>query len=204
MKEKFSKIIIFLDRAHGKDVPGKRSPDGKHIEWEWSEMICKELAIVLRAMGFEVVEVNTSDIEIGLSKRRSFINEYKTTKTKVMLSMHNNAAGMGDKWMNARGLELWTMPGRDGADDLAQIIFDKAKIWFPDVKHRYGADRIGERDKEGNLAMVSSNKYLGVLVEWLFQDNKDDVAILTDKASNKKFVDMIADALEEFAKKNYK
>lgn len=199
-----SSFIIFLDRAHGKDVPGKRSPDGKHIEWEWSERICKELAIVLRAVGFEVVETNPSDVEIGLSKRRSLIDGYKTSKTKIMLSMHNNAAGMGDKWMSARGLELWTRPGRDGADDLAQIIFDKAKIWFPDVRHRYGADRIGERDKEGNLAMVSSNKYLGVLVEWLFQDNKEDVAILLDEASNKRFIDMIVDAVEEFAEKNSK
>ena len=199
-----SSFIIFLDRAHGKDVPGKRSPDGKHIEWEWSERICKELAIVLRAVGFEVVETNPSDVEIGLSKRRSLIDRYKTSKTKIMLSMHNNAAGMGDKWMSARGLELWTRPGRDGADDLAQIIFDKAKIWFPDVRHRYGADRIGERDKEGNLAMVSSNKYLGVLVEWLFQDNKEDVAILLDEASNKRFIDMIVDAVEEFAEKNSK
>ena len=198
MKKYIDKIIIFLDRAHGSDVAGKRSPDGTHIEWIWSSFVCNELKVILEAIGYEVKETNPTDKEIGLAARRSFVENYKTSKMKILISPHNNGAGDGTKWMNARGFEIWTRQGFDNADILAEYMFKRAKQWFPDVKHRYALDKDYQRDKEGKLYMTNSSKYFGVLLEWGFQDNKDDVAMLKNERLNKAFVDMIVDSIEDF------
>ena len=38
--------------------------------------------------------------------------------------------------------------------------------------------------------------YMGVLIEWLFQDNKDDVELLMDSEMNRRFESSIVDAIE--------
>lgn len=192
------KLIIILDPAHGEDVAGKRSPDGVHREYKWSRMICDQLDIVLSALGYEVQCTNHSTKEIGLDKRRKYAENFKTDKIKVLLSVHNNAAGDGSKWLNARGFEIWTRKGFDKADILAELIFQAAKEWFPEIKHRYANDSEYNRDKEGKLYMTNSQKYFGVLLEWGFQDNKEDVAILNNTKYNNAFVDSLVDAIEAF------
>ena len=41
------KIAVILDYAHGSDVAGKRSPDGRHLEWRWSRMVGKNIKFIL-------------------------------------------------------------------------------------------------------------------------------------------------------------
>ncbi len=195
---KKNKLIIFLDPAHGEDVAGKRSPDGKHLEYIWSREICNDMKIVLQALGYEVHLTNTTTKEIGLDRRRKFVEDFITTKKKLLISPHNNAAGDGSKWMNARGFEIWTSKGHTGADILAELMFQAAREWFPNIKHRYAVDADFQRDKEGNLAVVKSPKYDGVLLEWGFQDNVEDVKMLQNKQYNKMFVDAMVDAIEAY------
>ena len=195
------KLIIFLDPAHGIDVAGKRSPDGLHREYKWSRDICDEMGVVLKALGFQVEYTNTSDVEIGLPKRRNFVENFKTDKTKVLISIHNNAAGDGSKWLNARGFEIWTKSGIDKADELADLMFKFVKKRIPLVRHRYATEALYGKDKEGKLYMTNSSKYFGVLLEWGFQDNLEDVEILKNTRMNKAFIDAIIDAVEEFDKK---
>lgn len=192
------KTIIFLDPAHGSDVAGKRSPDNSYFEYKWSRTICNDLAIVLRALKFEVIITNTTDKEIGLAKRRSFVESYKTDKIKVLISPHSNGSGDGSEWRTARGFEIWTKKGHDKADILAHLVFKAAESWFPTVKKRYAEDADYKRDKEGELYMTNSNKYFGVLLEWGFHDNKEDVKILLNERYNKALVDCIVDAVEAF------
>ena len=192
------KLIIVLDPAHGSDVAGKRSPDGLHREYKWSREICADLKIIFEALDYEVHYTNCLDTEIGLSERRKRAEAIKTDKAKVLLSVHNNAAGDGTKWLNARGFEIWTRKGFDKADVLAELIFQAAKEWFPEIKHRYATDKDYQRDKEGNLYMTNSDKYFGILLEWGFQDNKQDFEILQNKKYNKALSDCIVDAVEAF------
>lgn len=192
------KLIIILDPAHGSDVAGKRSPDGLHREYKWSREICADLKVIFEALGYEVHSTNYLDTEIGLSERRKRAEAIETDKVKVLLSIHNNAAGDGSKWLNARGFEIWTRKGFDKADVLSELIFQAAKEWFPEIKHRYATDKDYQRDKEGNLYMTNSEKYLGLLLEWGFQDNKQDFEILQNKKYNKALSDCIVDAVEAF------
>ena len=195
---KKNKLIIFLDPAHGEDVAGKRSPDGKHLEYIWSREVCNDMKIILQALGYEVHLTNTTTKEIGLGRRVKFVEDFITDKCKVFISPHNNAAGMGDKWEKARGFEIWTSKGHTKADILAELMFQAAKEWFPTIKHRYAVDADFKRDKEGNLAVVKSKNYEGVLLEWGFQDNIEDVKLLQNKQYNKMFVDAMVDAIEAF------
>ena len=102
-------ICIVLDPAHGKEVPGKRSPDNSHREYLWSRERCRNLAIALRSLGYEVFFTNSTEYEIGLSKRQRNALSVKTDKQKFLLSLHNDAVGSGTSWNNARGWSVWTL-----------------------------------------------------------------------------------------------
>lgn len=52
----------------------------------------------------------------------------------------------------------------------------------------------GDVDKEANFTELM-NKHPAVLLEWLFQDNKEDVALLNDEKINSKLVEVLTDVL---------
>ena len=120
------KLIIILDPAHGKDVKGKRSPDGTHLEYIWSREICKKLKDRLILNDFRVKYTNETENEIGLSKRKEIANNIKSSpgEYKFLVSLHNNAAGDGTQWLNAKGFEIYTSKGQTISDKFATIIFN--------------------------------------------------------------------------------
>lgn len=193
------KLLIILDPAHGEETPGKRSPDGRFREYKWSRERCKQIEILLEAHGYTVVWSNTTDKEIGLTKRVQAANalakEYPDL-VPLLISIHNNAAGDGSKWMQASGIEAFTTVGRTNSDIFADYVLKQLKEWFPGVKHRYFKDEYLERDKETNFTVLTGN-YSAMLVEFLFQDNKEDVSKLEDTVINKRFEDSIVSGIED-------
>lgn len=192
------KLLIILDPAHGEETPGKRSPDGVHREYKWSRERCKQIELLLKAHGYTVVYTNEWETEIGLSKRVGIANLY-AEKDKalipLLLSIHNNAAGDGTKWMTASGIEVFTTVGRTTSDIFADCVLTQLKEWFPTAKHRYAVDEYLDRDKESKFTVLMGN-YSAMLIEFLFQDNKDDVALLADPVVNKRFEDAIVSGIE--------
>lgn len=189
-------IIIILDPAHGADVKGKCSPDGRHREFAWSRERVKSLRAILTNLGYEVYVTTESENEPGLSKRRNLATQVRKGEKKLLLSLHNNAAGDGGKWMTARGVEVYTTPGVTKADICADFILGQFKKDFPEIKMRYNRDAYLERDKEAKFTVLMGADYMGVLIEWLFQDNKDDVELLLDSEMNGKFESSIVGAIE--------
>lgn len=189
-------IIVILDPAHGADIKGKCSPDGRHREFAWSRERVKSLRSILTAIGYEVFVTTESENEPGLSKRKNFATQIRKGEKKLLLSFHNNAAGDGSKWMNARGVEVYTTPGVTDADICADYILNQFKKSFPEIKMRYNKDAYLERDKESNFTILMGADYMGVLIEWLFQDNKEDASLLLDSEMNGKFEYSILCAIE--------
>lgn len=192
------KLLIILDPAHGEETPGKRSPDGTHREYLWSRERCKQIEVLLKAHGYTVVWTNTGETEIGLSKRKEVANSLAkqySNKVPLLMSLHNNGAGDGRQWMHASGIEVFTSVGRTNSDIFANYILKSLKDWFPESKHRYPKDEYLERDKETNFTVLMGN-YSAMLVEFLFQDNKEDVAMLQDPVINKRFEDSIVSGIE--------
>lgn len=193
------RLLPIIDFAHGSDVAGKQSPDGRHKEYLWSRKVGKMLAESLKHEGFEVAFTNTKDTEIGLSRRKEIANNLDTPRggTKFLISLHNNAAGMGNEWCTARGFEIYTAKGQTRSDLFATVIFEQLQEDFPTAdgyKHRTDPSD-GDSDKEANFTVLMGNNYWGVLLEWLFQDNPDDVALLEDDSVNQKLVESLTKAL---------
>lgn len=200
-------IVPIIDFAHGSNVPGKCSPDKAHREWMWSRRIGNDIAAILKAYGYQVYFSNPLDTESGLTKRALFADNLKVKdgQVKFLLSFHNNAAGMGDKWLSPRGFEIWTKKGEDMADVMANFAFPIMKSWFPDVRQRFASDADFKRDKEGELAVLKTKEAFGLLFEYLFQDNKEDVQLLLSERENKKFADAVVDTIlkmEDYLNKN--
>ena len=190
-----SKLVIILDPAHGEEVPGKRSPDGKHREYKWSRNICNRVAEELVQRDIKVVFTNLTEKEIGLSKRKNFANslEIKEGEIKFLVSIHNNAAGNGDNWMQARGFEIYTSKGQTLSDKFASIIFQGLRDDFPNFEARMNTSD-GDEDKEENFTVLMGN-YPAVLLEWLFQDNQQDVELLANEKTNELLVKSLVGSL---------
>lgn len=188
-------LIVILDPAHGANVKGKCSPDNRHREYRWSRDRVKSLNLALTSLGYEVYVTTSSENEPGLSVRKNFASQIRKGERKLLLSLHNNAAGNGT-WCHPRGVEVYTTPGVTKADVCADYIIGQLHKDFPELKMRYNRDAYLERDKEARFTVLMGADYMGVLIEWLFQDNKDDVELLTNLDVNRKFEESIVAAIE--------
>jgi N-acetylmuramoyl-L-alanine amidase len=187
-------LKILLDAAHGTNIPGKCSPDGTHKEYLWSRRIIDNIYPLLTTNGYEVVKLITEDIDPKDHLKRIDIN---TTQPRTLLiSFHNNAAGNGGKWLNARGYEIWTSRGKTNSDTFADIIYAVFDKYFPTIKSRIDMTD-GDKDKEEGFNVLV-RKPMAVLIEWLFQDNHEDVALLQDDETNKQFCNAVVEAINRF------
>ena len=192
------KLIPILDPAHGIDTPGKRSPDGNHREYDWSRKICSDLYKELTNYGFQVEVTNKEETEIGLTKRKNIANGIKcsSNQIKFLLSIHNNAAGSDGQWKNARGIEIYTSKGQTRSDKFADIIMNNLMVDFPTIEgHKYRVDLTdSDLDKEANFTVLMGN-YYAILLEWLFQDNVQDVGLLNCPLINHRLVQSLVKSL---------
>lgn len=186
-------ITIILDAAHGEDTPGKRSPDGRFREYRWSREIILDLSVQLKKLGYKVFESNSSISEIGLSKRAANANNIDAPH-KIFISIHANAAGNGVNWMNARGFSVYTTKGKTRSDLVAETIMSQFIADFPELKSRPDKSD-GDLDQEEDFTVIKKTNCPSVLIEWNFQDNKEDVEILLNSEYNNRFIKSLIKAI---------
>lgn len=188
-----------LDPAHGIETPGKRSPDGEFREYKWSREIIELLSGKLDSTGIDYDISNKTDREIGLSTRVNVTNKLtgKNVKRTIFISIHANAAGFGLDWENARGFSVYTTRGQTRADRFASILYDNFKKEFPDIKVREDWSD-GDPDYESNFRVLLC-RAPAVLIETMFQDNKEDVEIMTSDDFKEKFTDIIVNSIIEYS-----
>ena len=185
---------IILDAAHGKNVQGKCSPDGSFREYKWSREICSRLSSKLTEAGIENILIVPEDTEPGLWERVSRMDKIKGEA--LVISIHCNAAGMGDKWMNARGFSIWTSRGKTKSDAFAEKIWQQFDADFPELPLRRDLSD-GDNDYEANFVVLLS-KHPSVLIETLFMDNKEDVAVLNSEDFKSRFVECLVKTIKSF------
>lgn len=194
------RLLIIPDFAHGSDVPGKQSPDGSHKEWNWSREMFAEIIPELKALGYAVMPTNESDKEIGLTVRQRKANEFAKQHPDLiafLVSLHNDAKGNGTSWENASGISVWTSKGETRSDVFAEIFIQSFIDLIPDVKHRIYSPKKLQRDFEANFTVLMGAKYLAILIECMFQDNRDDVEKLKDTEFRNKVKTCIIEAIEK-------
>jgi len=174
---------IILDSGHAKATGGKRSPDSSLLEWEFNNDMQYKLKARLEQLGFIVYLVNPNPekgADKALAARCKDANNYWAGKGKpncLFVSLHANAAGSGS-WYQARGVEVYTCKGCSTKSANAA-----KKICSAIYKDVYAVDK-GFKNrgyKQNNYYVVKHTNMPGVLIEYAFYDNKEDIKILKNK-----------------------
>lgn len=208
---------ILLDNGHGENTAGKRSPDGSLREYLYAREIAQEVERQLRLKGYDVERIVRENIDVKLDERSDRVNEICNecgAANVLLVSIHCNAAGMGEDWMNARGWCAYTSPGKTKADELATCLYEAAKIHLEDYtntftdedrKHKQVPIRTdfsdGDADLEARFWMLRKTKCPAVLTENLFQDNNDDVNYLLSTAGRMAITRIHVDGIIQYINK---
>jgi N-acetylmuramoyl-L-alanine amidase len=179
---------VLIDNGHGANTPGKRSPDGRLIEYAYAREIAGRVVFELRKKGIDAEQIVKEEVDVPLSERCRRVNEYKASEA-ILISIHCNAAGGGSTWMQARGWEAWTSMGQTKADKLATCLYEAAEKYLPGMKIRKDITD-GDPDKESGFYILKYTKCPAVLTENLFQDNRTDVDFLLSEAGKRAIVDL--------------
>ena len=209
-------MIVILGTAHLGTTPGKKSPDGTLRECVYSREIVKRIKEQLENKGitvfidYESLEPNSAmkgstasqEQSRELTWRANYVNNLCNTygtSNCVYISVHVNAAGMGD-WMAARGWSVYTSPGKTKADTLATLLYDEAKELLPKTSKYYVRSDFsdGDPDYEANFYVLTKTKCPAVLTENLFMDNKDDVEFLLSEDGKKIITDIHVNAILKY------
>ena len=105
---------ILIDNGHGRETAGKRSPDGRLLEWVYNREIARRVVTALQSQNLYASLLVPEDEDISLAERCRRVNRVCSElgrRNVCLVSIHVNAAGRGDKWMNASG--LLHFPGPD-------------------------------------------------------------------------------------------
>lgn len=169
---------ILIDNGHGIETPGKRSPDGSFREYAWAREVARMICDILQAEGYDAQLLVPEEEDVSLDERCRRANLFPKADT-ILVSIHNDAAGKGDRWMGARGWSIFTTKGITQADKLAERIWRRAKETFswPLTVRSYSTAVMGH-DYEENFYILMHSWCPAVLIENFFQDNREDVAYL--------------------------
>ena len=224
-------FTIILDNGHGNNTPGKCSPlidfnydknctsveNGRFREYRFARRVVKTAIPKLKKLGYNVIELVPEEKDISLSERVKRINNYVKkygSNNCIMISTHVNAAGNSDKWLSARGWSIWTTKGENNSDKLATCLYEAAKEnigkdkkYTDQFKNEKTQKPIrtdfsdGDADYESNFAIIKGSNCPAVLVENMFQDNKDDVKYIESWNGFIKIVNTLVDGVEIYTKR---
>ncbi len=91
---------ILIDPGHGRNTPGKRSPDGRFREYQYTREIAAAVVARLQALGHDAQLLVPEQEDISLSERCRRVNaicQALGPRNVILISIHVNAAGRGDR-----------------------------------------------------------------------------------------------------------
>ena len=184
-------IHIVIDNGHGINTPGKRSPDGRLMEWKWNREFAKLLSDRLNELNIPNDLIVEEDKDISLKARCDRANTiYKVNKAKgietIFISIHVNAAA-GTGWHNARGFTCWiyTQAGSKSVK-LGKCFSDTSKK----MKLTGNRSLPASGYHTANFYVLKHTLGPAILCENMFMDNKEDVEFLLSDEGKKKLIDL--------------
>lgn len=191
---------ILLDNGHGFDTPGKRSPDGHFREYAYNRYLAFLIRERLTALGLDAQLVVPEREDISLKERCRRVNaicKQFGNDQVILLSIHVNAAGNGQNWLDARGWSCFTTRGKTKADALATCLYEAAKNHLPGMRLRTDYTD-GDPDIEKDFYIIRHTSCPAVLTENLFMDNREDVAFLESEEGAKAIVGLHVDGILQY------
>ena len=201
---------ILIDNGHGIQTKGKRSPDGKLLEYAYTRELARQIVKILQYRGYDSELLVPEDDDIPLSERVRRVNEICLTYEPscpastghpdvILISLHLNAAGDGTKWMNATGWSCYTSKGQTQSDKLAECLYDAAIKNFPGRRIRTDFSD-GDFDWEEGFYILRKSLCPAVLTENFFMDSHSDLEYLQSRAGKRAVVSTHVKGLIEYAK----
>lgn len=191
---------IFIDNGHGSDTAGKRSPDGRFLEYKFNRSIARRIVADLTDRGYDASLLVPEETDISLSERCNRVNAYCKAhggSSCILVSIHANAFGNGRDWTTPRGWSAYISKGQTRADFLASQLYTAAAKNLPGMKLRN--DMVdGDADIEENFNILRHTLCPAVLTENLFITNTDDLAFLESHAGQQAIVDLHVEGICEF------
>ena len=193
-------MLILIDNGHGHNTPGKRSPDGKFLEYAYNREIATRIVADLTDRGYNAQLLVPETEDIPLTERVRRINAHCNTLGKsnvILISIHVNAAGNGTKWLNATGWSCYTSKGQTTSDRIAECFYEAAKKNFPDRRIRTDYSD-NDPDWEENFYILRHSLCSAVLTENFFMDNPQDLDYLQSRAGKQAIVDTHVEGITEY------
>jgi N-acetylmuramoyl-L-alanine amidase len=182
-----STMKILIDNGHGIETPGKRSPDGRFLEYQYNRLIASHVTASLMDCGYDAQLIVPETSDISLAERCLRVNavcDEDGASNVLLISIHVNASGSDGKWHSASGWSAFTTPGITRADMLAFDLYEAARKYLVGQKIRqYNGPK--EPDFEENFYILRHTRCASVLTENMFQDCRKDVEfLLSDEGKN--------------------
>ena len=193
-------MLILIDNGHGHNTPGKRSPDGKFLEYAYNREIATRIVADLTDRGYNAQLLVPETEDIPLTERVRRINAHCNTLGKsnvILISIHVNAAGNGTKWLNATGWSCYTSKGQTTSDRIAECFYEAAKKNFPDRRIRTDYSD-NDPDWEENFYILRKSLCPAGLPENFFMDNPQDLEYLQSRAGKQAIIDTHVEAITEY------
>ena len=193
-------MVILTDPGHGIDTAGKRSPDGRLLEWKYSREIAAEVVKRLKTMDYNAQQLVTEENDISLGTRCKRVNDickHFGASNVLVVSVHCNAAGADGKWHDARGWQACvSLNASAKSKQLASYLFDAAQA--EGLKMR--SPKPGQKWWAQNLAICRDTNCPAVLTENLFQDNLADVEYLLSDEGREAIVNLHVNGIINYIK----
>ena len=193
-------MVILIDNGHGIDTAGKRSPDGRLLEWKYSREIAAEVVKRLKTMDYNAQQLVTEENDISLGTRCKRVNDickHFGASNVLVVSVHCNAAGADGKWHDARGWQACvSLNASAKSKQLASYLFDAAQA--EGLKMR--SPKPGQKWWAQNLAICRDTNCPAVLTENLFQDNLADVEYLLSDEGREAIVNLHVNGIINYIK----
>ena len=194
------KTKILIDNGHGCNTPGKRSPDGRFREYAYTRHIAKAVVADLRDLGYDADRIVPEAYDVCLSERCSRVNAWCSELGKrnvLVVSIHVNAAGKGDRWYKATGWCAYTCKGQTRSDKLADCLYKQAGLWLSG--HRLRMDYSdGDPDQEEDFAILKNTACAAVLSENGFQDCEESLRFLESDYGKEAIIGLHVDGILDF------
>ena len=193
---------ILIDNGHGRETAGKRSPDGRLLEWAYNREIARRVVAELQHRGFFASLLVPEDEDISLAERCLRVNRLCAELGRLnvcLVSIHVNAAGRGGRWYNATGWCCYTSKGQTEGDRLADFLCQAAARILPGHKMRFDYSD-GDPDQEADFAILRRTACPACLTENGFMDCLESLEFLLSDEGKAAIVQLHVEGIIDYVR----
>lgn len=191
---------ILIDNGHGRETAGKRSPDGRLLEWSYTREIARRVVAELQAQHYYASLLVPEEEDIPLDERCRRVNRVCSElgrRNVCLASIHVNAAGRGDEWYNASGWCCFTSPGQTEGDKLAVHLCHAALENLPGHKMRFDYTD-GDADLEAAFYILRHTACAACLTENGFMDCQESLEFLLSDEGKAAIVQLHVEGIKAY------